>query len=259
MTLVRDFLYLSDQKLRALDIQGSRILRGTLGVRGEVRVPFLSMTVEPTNKTSESSSDSRDRLQIARLRKAIDDINARSLWYSDPEARAGCWIYFELPMNYCLLQSKYFQSSVVFADHAELLPDPSTRVLLHGSRRYLLDQPQTIEVSDEVERLKRAPSGTEFVYALADNVADVVHTISGASDPLATEPADSAPTARTESLAAGIARILRVLDRKFVSGTAATLAGLARVTASVDAEGALGNAERLVMATPLYVEYRNAE
>jgi len=259
MTPVRDFLYLSDQKLRALNVEIPRLLRGTLAVRGEVKVPFLSVAVEPTGKSPESPPDPRGRLQAARLRKAIDDINERSFWYSDPDARAGCWIYFESPMNYCLLQSMYFESSVVFSDHADLLPDPSVRLLLHGSQRHLLNQPRVIEVSDEVEGLQSAPSGTEFVYALADNVAEVVRTISAASDPLAATPAHVSPgTAGAGSLATGIERILRVLDQRFAPDTAATLAGLARVTASVDATGTLGNSERLIMATPLYVEYKNA-
>lgn len=257
MTPVRDFLYLSDQKLRALDVKISRLQRGTLAMRGEVKLPFMSVAVEPTAQTAQSTPDRGTALQAARLRKAIDDINERSLWYSDPEARAGCWVYFESPMNYCLLQSKYFQSSVIFADHAGVLPDPTVRLLMHGAQRHLLNQPRVIEVSDEVERLRSASSGTEFVYALADNIADVIRAISAANDPLAATPAHIPSVTKAESLATGIARILRVLDQRFAPDTAATLAGLARVTASMDATDALGNTERFIMATPLYVEYKN--
>jgi hypothetical protein len=250
---VRDFIYMSDQKLAALKIQTRSIQHRPFRFRAEVKAPVVSLALESSDTSSADASASMqsEQVQLYKLKKALDEINKRSLWYSDTAAMTGSWIYFESPMNYCMLQSDYFPSAVVFADHMDLLPDPSVRILLHGSARHLLNQPRLVAISSEVERLQPSPSSGEFVYTLAENVAEVVRTIDASQDPLIAPPSARA----TDSLTTGIARLLRVLDQKFVVDTSAWLGGVARVTAAVRAPHGHGDVERFIMATPLYVEY----
>jgi hypothetical protein len=254
--LIHDFVYLSNQKLADLVVQTSTIQTKRLSMRAEVRSPVVSLILAssslPTNPGSTSARIAKE--ELAKLDKAIEAINRRSLWYSDATVQAGSWIYFETQMNYCLLQSRYFNSAVVFADNMNLLTDPSIRLLLHGSARHLLGRPKLVDVSTDVERMRTSPSSGEFVYVLADNVEEVVRTIHASQDPINISPSSRS----TNSLSSGIAQLLRVLDQKFVTDTAAWLGGVARVTASVNARGGLRNVERFVMATPLYVEYVTA-
>ena len=250
---IHDFVYLSTQKLADLIVQTSVLQRRSFTVRAQVRSPVVSLALAsssaPTNTGSTSARLAQD--ELVKLGRAVDEINKRSLWYSDPVVQAGSWIYFETSMNYCLLQSHYFDPAVVFVDHVDLLPDPSVRLLLHGSVGHLLGRPKLVDVSADVERLRTSPSSGEFVYALADNVEEVVQTIHATQDAFTVSPGIQA----RGSLSSGIAQLLRVLDQKFVTDTAASLGGVARVTASVTARGGLRNVERFVMASPLYIEY----
>ena len=251
--LAHDFVYLSSQKLADLIVQTSVLQRRRFGVRVEARSPVVSLVLASTSvpATNGSSSERIAREELVKLDKARDEINNRSLWYSDPAVQAGSWIYFESPLNYCILQSEYFNPAVVFVDHVDLLPDSSVRLFLHGSVRHLLGRPKVIDISADIESLHPSPSSGEFVYALADNVAEVVRLIHGTQDALTASPGIQA----RKSLSSSIARLLRSLDQKFVPDTAAWLGGVARVTAPVSARGEFRNVERFVMATPLYIEY----
>lgn len=251
--IAHDFVYMSSQKLANLIVNSSALQRRRFRVRAEVRSPVVSLVLASTSvpAANQSPSERIAREELVKLDKAIDEINTRSLWYSDPAVQAGSWIYFESPLNYCILQSEYFSPAVVFVDHVDLLPDPSVRLLLHGSVRHLLGRPKVIDIGAEIEILYPSPSSGEFVYALADNVAEVVRLIHGTQDALTASPSTQA----RHSLSSSMTRLLRSLDQKFVPETAAWLGGVARVTAPVSTRAEFPRAERFVMATPLYVEY----
>ena len=152
-----DYVYLSDRKLAAIAFNMSSLRRKIPHVKGEVRVPFASISVESSNMDPQVRGSDVPPMQQGKLNRIFDEVSEQSLWYSDRDVRPGSWIYFELPMNYCQLESTYFGSSVVFADHNELLPDSSVRVLLHGSAQHLKDRPRVIDISEDVERIRSAP------------------------------------------------------------------------------------------------------
>ncbi|TYB47929.1 SAVMC3_10250 family protein [Actinomadura chibensis] len=242
-----DFVYLSDQKLMGPLLDAARSRRRFGLLKGEIKAPFVTLNVESAQPAAGDAAT-----QLDRLRKIVGQIDGKSLPYQDAKARPGDWIYLKTPMNHCILGGPYFNLPVLFADHKDRLPDPSTRVLLHGSSRHLRTRPRTIDVSPDVERLSAAPSGGEFVYELADNVAEVLRAMRASPDPLV------APAETGSPLASGLTRIIKALDRRFDAGTATWLEGFARVTAAVPAGGRLGEAKRLILATPLYVEYAPA-
>lgn len=239
-----DFAYVSDQKLIGLitDMPRPRTRFGQ--IKGELKAPFVSIGVEAAHPGQPDAET-----QIDRLRKIVGQIDENSLPYHDSKIRPGGWIYFETPMNHCVLDGPRFNSAVVFIDHRDRLPVPSTRLLLHGSSTHLRSRPRRVDIGAHVVRMNGGTSGGEFVYELADNVAEVLRAMRASPDPLA------APAEPEGGLAPGLARIVNALDQRFDISTATWLGGFARVTASVAMAGHLDGVERLIMATPLYVEY----
>jgi hypothetical protein len=144
-------------------------------------------------------------------------------WYAEDGLRPGQWIQFEALLSWEVMDLEDARPVVFFAE-----PDVTAtpRLVLHGSPRHLLEEPEAPQEQPTSQAVRRVP------YRLADPDGD-----QGTAARL--------PRFRPRTL-------LRELDRSMEPRTATRLAGVARISTDASKIGA-------VFATPLYVEYLRQE
>lgn len=235
---MRELVYLSESKL-AQFLPGPR---GGWRVRGSVSTPVGSVDVDPVR--------SADAERARRLERVIDQVARDARWYAEDDLRPGQWIQFEAPLNYNVLDQRYFRRMLVFLEPA----GGSVRLLLHGSARHLAGTPSPVRVADSVEDESGYGGGGEsggggqssggYVH-LARNVELLIGTMTSADS--SPEAAASVPP---PSLAAATTRLVAALDAQTYPETAAWMTGYARVTVALRDGGT-----RYVVASPLNVEH----
>ena len=93
--MVRDLLYLSENKMRALVPQLPGKLRKRLGFEAGLNVGVLSAKATLPGESSQPSS-------VAALDAVVEMIEREkgSRWRTDPDLRAGDWIQFDAEFRY---------------------------------------------------------------------------------------------------------------------------------------------------------------
>ncbi|WP_109031372.1 SAVMC3_10250 family protein [Streptomyces rubrogriseus] len=237
---MREFVYVSDGKLQQFLPKPSRLMRPS-AIR--LTTPLGGLDVEPGTPGAE-----RGRLQ--HLERVDKHLNSQADWFADPELRPGRWVWFEAPLRFITLRGAY-QHLVLFADPAPG-EDPAheqetgCRLLMHGSARHLLGYaPVTID-GPPLEGIEGGSSiGTTFLTT----AGHVVQALSLEHNPAA----DSTPPPSLDLSGAGVRHLVDALDaRHEQAGSAALMHGYARVTSVLPATD---SAQRLVVASPLTVEY----
>ncbi|MFJ4584539.1 SAVMC3_10250 family protein [Streptomyces echinatus] len=278
---MREFVYLSKRKLRQFTESNGDVGRPRwwrrLGFEGELAFPPFGRakvagreaTAEPVTLTVDEVIDEFERGDRA------------AGWFADDSVGAGSWALFEAPLNYRVMDDKYFRSAVLFLDSAVRSPHyptgGSVRLLLHGSREHLLgmegSSPVRLDVQAELDRSEpeefHVASDSSYLYRLAGqsfSLEDqtVERLLPDLSDRLLRNDELSRELGRTSlrivyqhrNFATGLRMTVRLLDEAFVPETAAWMRGYARITSRTDLYGNGGEEKvRLVTATPLYVEY----
>jgi Family of unknown function (DUF7019) len=235
---MRDLLYVSETKMRALVPQLPGQVRKRLGLEAGLNAGLVS--VRATLHPDEQSS------LIAALDQVIEMIEVERLprWRTDPRLRAGDWIQFAegfrfgpAPMAHGVLPAHdlvYFVAS-----------DSEVPFVLCGSRVHLLDRHQAPETG-------AADTWTGF-YTTA--LLDYAQRLAALPDEAAVaDPprlagirnARGVPVADDDEVTRDLGRAIRQLYRRDMRWAGhAALSGQARVLA-------VGG---FVLATPLYVEY----
>lgn len=133
LTLVREFVYLSDRMLRQFapshESWWNRIklkkLAGSIGTSGA--------------KFEFESAASTGALPLGDLTKVVSYIQESALWYADSSVHPGRWIFFDAPITYWTLDSVANTGSTMFFD---IVPQGHRvgrrRLFLHGATDHLI-------------------------------------------------------------------------------------------------------------------------
>jgi hypothetical protein len=276
---MREFVYLSERKLRQFTASSSRSPRWwqRLGFEGELAFPPFGRA----KVASQESSGVPPTLTVDEVIAAFDAGDRHAGWFADGHVRAGQWVFFEAPLNHRVMEQRYFHSAALFLDSgvpAQNYPaGGSVRLLLHGAREHLLGvaapSPVGLDVQAELDQAvpqkSSFASDTSYLYQLAGQKFGLQNGTVGyvlpqlSQDLLRNEEIvqDLSSTPLTVvrqhgNFAEALRMIVGLLDAAFVPETAAWMRGYARVTSAVDLDPISGPGEpRLVTATPLYVEY----
>lgn len=237
---MREFVYVSEGKLRQFLPKPSRLTRP-----GAIRLntPLGGLDVEPGTPGTEHG-----RLQ--HLERVDKHLNSHADWFAEPGLRPGGWLWFEAPLRCVTLRGEY-QHLVLFVDPVPG-EDPAyeretgCRLLMHGSARHLLGYaPATIEGPP----LEGIDGGSSIGTTFLTTAGHVVRALSLEHEAAAA----SVPPPRPDVSGAGVRHLVTALDaRHEQAGSAALMQGYARVTAVLPPSG---GAQRLVVASPLTVEY----
>lgn len=226
---MRELVYLSESKL-------AQFLPGPGGgwrVKGSVSTPVGTLDVDPVREP--------DAELARRLERVIAQVARGARWHTEEGLRPGEWIQFEAPLNYSVLDERYFHRMLVFLDPA----GGAVRLLLHGSARHLAGTPSSVRVAGSVEDSYDAGGGGQSsggYVQLARNVERLIGTMASG--------ADAGPDPAGPSLAAATRRLVGALDARMYPETAAWMTGYARVTVALR-DGDV----RYVVASPLNVEH----
>lgn len=187
------------------------------------------------------------------LAGALRSVEEHALWYQDPEARAGRWVYFEAPLNVVTCRDDrdvLSLSTVLFLDSlVARVDDPGRdglRLMLHGGANHLLAPVPTLPLS--ARELGLSGSGLHFTLGrLLDSTL---------ADPLALF---EACLPDLEGLGMTRVRQAALAASDASPESAAWMRGYARVTLIAAPEPPSPGRHRpmppILMATPLYVEY----
>lgn len=239
---MRELVYLSDNKLKQFVPErrwwgraGRRLNRFRLDANTPVGGGGIEFDLggEPTPAAA----------TVRSLDAVVRHIEEHALWYQDPDARAGRWVYFEAPLHFFRVGSRdpgigtvLFLDSPVSDGY-----DPGTcRFLLHGNDRHLLAPlPSTGLTLKDV-------AGSAFTASSIRRTADV-------GPPPAADRIDSAPEPMLPPAPVlpplVVSKVVERADFLSPAG-AAWMRGYARVTTLFEARSAT-----VIVATPLYVEY----
>ncbi|MEK8108250.1 SAVMC3_10250 family protein [Micromonospora sp. M12] len=241
---MRELLYLSHRKLRQFDLGTSRWRRLGARLTGEIKLPgFGGVTVGNNNSDGTMSDEPELEAVIA----ALDNSDRAAQWFTE-DVGPGQWVQFEAPMSYALTD----RGGVVFLDLGEAVPGYPTggevRLLLHGSRRHVVrDEPAVQVVTDrQIDTVMGFSAGNPHRL-----LSRLLLDLTTADEPLGQNA--SMAVARVEHKMPGVyARLFQVMDHQLdLPHTAAWMSGYARITAVPPRV----NGKKVVVATPLYVEY----
>ncbi len=254
---MREFVYLSASKLDEF--------RGTQSKRWwpfpqttlEVGVPFLKAAVNATTAEGRQPEGDLDN----RLRDVTRHLEPLAVWYECETVRAGAWVTFEVLMNYVRVNeelvlfvdahpSEQFRRRQVRASYRQV------RLLLHGSteslqRRAVHEMRQRGAMPKRAAQIKYKMSEGPYVFNLFADFAEAFDL------PAAGAGAHSRATRKgwpPRDLTDQLWRIAKRLDDDCTPATAAWFAGYARVSAVVPARPDDPDPDRIVVASPLYVE-----
>lgn len=252
---MRELVYLSEAKL-AQFLPGPR---GGWHVKGSVTTPVGSVDVDPVRAP--------DAELARRLERVIEQVARDARWYTDEGLRPGQGVQFEAPLNYGVLDERYFDQMVVFLDSGRPAPNyaagGAVRLLLHGSGRHLAGAPRSVQLADQVQEVRRygwsggggqsgfGPSQSPGGYlGLAQNVEMLVATMNHAEQ---TPKPQGTPRSARPDLAAATRRLIEALETRMYPETAAWMTGYARVTVALrDGD------THYVVASPLNVEHTDS-
>ncbi|MEW2467911.1 SAVMC3_10250 family protein [Streptomyces sp. NPDC046994] len=247
---MRELVYLSDKKLGQFVPQRRR---GRIGRR----LTALRFTTPAGGLELEAAGDpDTQRQKQEHLALVIRHIEERALWFQDPDARAGQWIYFEAPLN--VLASEEQPDTIMFLD-----PEPGevegyeqphgARLLLHGSRSHLLIGDVGSVPLPVVPFSRSLWNVTQFALRLLSSVSPPTAEDLQGHDPDLYFGGVSVPLQVEHTLSD------LIFASQFVAGawSAAWMRGYARVSATLAIHGLDEEPSPCLLATPLFVEHAN--
>ncbi|MEU6170167.1 SAVMC3_10250 family protein [Streptomyces tanashiensis] len=240
---MRELLYLSDRKLRQFLPERRRSQIGRRLTAFRATTPVVGVELEAA-----ADSDT-DRQKQNHLALVIRHIEEQALWFQDPAARAGQWVYFEAPLNVFVTFMQ--PDTVMFID-----PHPGAvdgydqshgaRLLLHGSSDHLLSAVTPV-------RLEYEPIGRQSGPPIPDMS---LAPLSEVSLPTAEDQAGPTPVIkRPGGLPSKLHKLFGAAQKATSVQSAAWMRGYARITATIGISK--GGRTPCVLATPLYVEHAN--
>jgi hypothetical protein len=230
---MRELIYLSERKLQQFIIDKSPSWLSRARVEGDIRIPGIGgVKIRPADANRNKGAGSNLDKVIAELESS----SRAAQWFTDEESQPGQWVYFEAPQSYITIDE-----SVIFLDFGKSTESYPTgnfaRLMLHGSRIHLTDSAPI-----EPTRAK--------MYLIEGSQYRIM--IGNLKRYLATEAEFDDPAPKGKFRSPDFSRIIAILDRALdLEHTSAWMAGHARITAIQP----LSSGARLVIATPLYVEY----
>ncbi|MET9564983.1 SAVMC3_10250 family protein [Streptomyces tauricus] len=249
---MREFIYISDRKLRQFLPEGRQLPRG----KWQVNTPFGSLGVDP-------ETDNVEHAKMKQLQKVVRKIELQGTWFSSDGLKSGSWVGFEAPLHYYTIA----EGMVLFFDSPHAVDDygsgGSVRLLLHGSVKHLNEPAMPVEVptlSDQLltgrKKLAVVEEGSGFPY-----MHYVAQTYAARNRAywllkwLRAQPGATGGNPRIDAAAStlseGTRQLLTELDRQCEEYQFEWMRGYARITAT---SAAPEGATRYVFATPLYVE-----
>lgn len=269
---MRELIYLSERKLRQfMNVRRPRWWH-RLTLEGRLTIPFVGSA--RVSRSPESPFEPRSNLDA--IIAEIEGGERATRWFTDKTLTAGQWIQFEAPMNYSSVKDKYFGSVVLFADTGSQFAGYSSegvRLLLHGSSEHLAGSvatnrrnvtpgavlDQSVPVRDD------SGSDVAYIYHIArkgyifelGRAGEVFSQLSAAltqgEDMILEKGGHNVLYEHMEmDFATALQMTVHILDQFFIPETAAWMKGRARVTAVIEESS---NDPKVVVATPLYVEY----
>jgi hypothetical protein len=228
---------LSDAKLRQFVPEGrrrTRIGRRLTNFRLDASTPAGGGGVEVGLADGSDEPSRGDRLT-----DVIKHVEEHALWYEDPEARAGRWVYFEAPFNTVIARDTvlFLDTPAARADEQE---QDGFQLLLHGSASHLLMDAPAASIDPRDLRVNRS--------ALNHVMHDLRHAPLPEAEQMTADPSPESPQPYA------IHMVMRASNKSPES--AAWMRGYARVTLRVPPRRAdLYESFPVLVATPLYVEY----
>jgi hypothetical protein len=234
---MREFVYLSDRKLRQFVPEPTSWWRMIGKLKGQVGIPHMaSLTLElPAAITDEAA-------RIRHLQRVVAKIEEYAQWYESEELVPGEWIFFENRFIYGSF-GEGGKGVVLFLNPGD--PDrgsDQTRLLMHGSPQHLLGN---VWFHDELRKEWWSTSEGYMFYDLVGEVLDLDEALRAGLPRSKKRRTEPSPRVRISSIEVAVA-----LQDKVDLNTAEWMSGCARVTA-IESHWIGG---RLVVATPLYVE-----
>jgi hypothetical protein len=234
---VREFIYLSDRKLRQFLPDPIPKWRRLGKLRARVNAPIGSISVESFRPDAQSA-------KATHLEKVVHQVEQTAQWFTADDVRPGEWIFFEERFNYWVFQPSHGSAIVLFLN----LGDGESRLvrlLLHGSPEHLLGG---TPVQDRLRFAAAGPSPSDGSW-LRDMLPVLRKVIRGLDSDPKKPGFDEA-----RSLGWDMEDIVHALDQSNSPATAMWLAGYGRVTARVKSSSTKNSGVTFVTASPLYVE-----
>ncbi|WP_460362110.1 SAVMC3_10250 family protein [Actinocorallia lasiicapitis] len=250
LAAMRELLYLSESKLNAFDLAAPRGI-GLKAAELGVELGVVNGRVE----IGETGTAPDVRTRFGRV---IERLNREATSVTDRGLRPHQWIAFDMDMGYGTAHEDtappHLPDDVVLfgGDLPHRPPAASASLLLCGSAGNLLDRcaPASRSEADP----SRMGSGTGWLYEMIKTVERMDEV--GDTSPPSTDVTDQHRQRWGRNDPEEVAQwVYGVIAGNHPDHQRGRLSGLARVLMHVDDEARWIN--RLIVATPLYVEYRN--
>ncbi|MCG3752733.1 SAVMC3_10250 family protein [Amycolatopsis sp. Poz14] len=222
---MRELVYVSEAKLSQFESQG---LNKHLARASEVagKVPGVELRVNLSGRAAHPGLD-----------RAVRKIGTSARWYTDDELVPGQWVQFEARLNYRVVHGGSHGGQSAALLFWEPANGDEPRLLLHGSPEHLVGTRKTPPA--ETIGLPISHSG---------GMADFLDELTG------------------KSFSQALHFLLGDLDRRTPPELAGWMAGYARLTADLAVTNTPAHftreertpPTRVVLASPLYVEYTSA-
>jgi hypothetical protein len=278
---MREFLYISDTKLRRFEIDSRRSL-GVRSITVSAGVPVVKADVKLETSNLNVLDEKFGRVKA--VTQAIENSPRFARWLEDPDLHAGDWIMFECWMRFAQIHrdkgsplkepalnvilfrgavgddegsySRELESDWIAAEHAAAyspttpvswqttvqVPRGSTELLLTGSYKHMLDSTKLGDTS------YRSGSGTDHLYLVLRSIAEA--DVSGEDDRL---PDDFHKPVKPNVYRTGEENVRTIFNSGlWYERQPAYLSGYAQVLADLPAED---QQNRLILGTPLFVQY----
>lgn len=209
-------MYRSDAKLRQFVVDRPNWFKGA---KAELSLGF-PVGIGIKIGSPDRGAAGQDVPDLERVIKALVNSDRAPRWFEEESVAAGEWVHFEHHMDYSILSAVAAPDAVMFVDSGD--DGPATGLLLHGDANNVV---HTGAVGPALATI--GPSHLNRLLRYLEDAENGVDL----------------------SRPSGLRWMARRL-RQRMRGTAAWFGGFARVSAVVD-----GGGERLVVASPLFVEY----
>jgi hypothetical protein len=238
---MRELIYLSERKLEQFMTDRWPLWRSRIRMEGEIRIPGIgAIKVGP----SDTAQGKRNGPDLEEVISALEGSRRAARWFADEELQPGQWVYFEAPLSYMTIGH-----AVVFLDLGEPIAGYPTggiiRLVLHGSSIHLAAGAHSRRVDSSH---RHDPHSRSVLYHMMQELNRYI-----AAEERELKDDTIPMQSREEGLALSFDRIIEILDRDLDQRhTSAWMAGYARITTL---PLRFLKEPRIIVATPLYVEY----
>lgn len=256
---MREIIYLSKRKLDNF-MEPKKMISSLRRLKrvetSAAQLAEFSLEAHPPSKDEEKDA------YVKKLERVIRKIKPKSV--DEVNISPGDWVAFDSRMVHAELSGSHMRGVVFLSGSGLEREGRRSRLFLHGSsEHYLLASPARADIDEEVTETRFSlsaeySSGGVSFRALVHNVDQVVHALEGEENFSSGSPQK---TENPESFTLGSMKLLAALDKHLDSSYfSERVSGLARLTCepmqiSSDSEEEEQERGRLLVGTPLYVEY----